>query len=617
MRRFWSGAASAVVVLLLSACGGGGGDSATTRAPLATVVEDIVPPGARIDLRASNFFPMAAGDQRTYTSTQNGLTTPAAVTQTVSTNGAGQLVVSESDNTGTSTSTYLRTADGLVLLDPTGDVLGAAATALVGGILEFAEPFYPVGTSRRVIRQGRMDIDLDGDGINDSFRLEYSQVYLGLATVILPDATQVDAAHFTSTVAITLSPSRLSNSPATITLTDSTWWAPGIGLVRAERTITDSLQGVLEPLRVLQISSGTVGGITLFQSSASNPFELALEHNALVYDSTRRVYYASVPGRVVGRGNSIAIISADTGAVTYSAPVGSDPSALALDASNASLYVGLNGSGEVLRLSLPDLTELSRSRLPSDPFYGQFYAEQISVSPTAASVAAVSTIRPGVSPRHGGVVLLRNGVVQPVKTQEHTGSNLITFGTDGQTVFGYNNESTEFGLRRIDVLADGLNQTLVTSVGQGFGGLDIDRIGSNIVLGRSVFRQSDLAQLGSMSVTGGCRPLPDGLRLLCNNGNFGASSIDLAVVDAGSFVIRAIGHYTPSTAVPGELLQIVPGPSGLAAARVRSTFVSLTGATGVRLLSIDAMLQQAGAGAVSQRARARLQGRIEALLSRH
>ena len=359
--------------------------------------------------------------------------------------------------------------------------------------------------------------------------------------------------------------------------------------------------------------------VTLFQSGGGNPstsfLELQLEHNALVYDSNRRVYYASVPGRVVGRGNSIATISADTGAVTYSLPVGSEPTALALDAGNSSLYVGLNGSGEVIRLSLPDLTELSRTRLPVDPFFGQLYAEMISVSPIAADVAAVSTFRSGVSPRHGGVVLLRGGVLQPVKTQDHTGSNLIVFGSDGQTVYGYNNETTEFGLRRIDVLADGLSQSLVVSAGQGFGGVDIDRIGSSIVLGRSVYRQSDLTQLGSISVTGGCRPLPDGVRLLCNNASFGSSGIDLAVVNASTFVIGSVGHYAPSTAVPGDLLQIVPGPSGLAAVRVRDTSFFSASATGLRLLSIDTLLQPAGTS--QARPAGRLRARIEDLLATH
>ena len=180
MNKIWTGAACALA-LLLGGCGGGGGsDVPATRPALPTVVQDIEPPGQRIDLRASNFFPMSAGDRRTYSVTRNGITTPAAVTQAVSINGAGQAVLSESDNTGTSTSTYQRTAAGLLLLDPTGDLLGQAATALVGGILEFAEPFYPLGAIRRIIRQGQMDIDLDGDGVNDSFRLEFTQVYHGL-----------------------------------------------------------------------------------------------------------------------------------------------------------------------------------------------------------------------------------------------------------------------------------------------------------------------------------------------------------------------------------------------------------------------------------------------------
>src|SRR5262249_17252705 len=139
-------------------------------------------------------------------------------------------------------------------------------------------------------------------------------------------------------------------------------------------------------------------------------------------DSGRNVYYASVPGSVIGAGNSIATIDPATGQVTPSAPIGSEPGALALASDGSVLYVGLDGSGEVIRLALPSMTPQGRVRLAVDSSFGSTRAEAISVSPADATVAAVSMAYFGVSPRHAGVALLRDMVMQPKRTQVHTGS---------------------------------------------------------------------------------------------------------------------------------------------------------------------------------------------------
>lgn len=155
----------------------------------------------------------------------------------------------------------------------------------------------------------------------------------------------------------------------------------------------------------LALTALQVGGVDALDPALLRDVRsIALVHRDLVYDAARRRYYASVPGTVVGQGNRVASIDADSGAVSYSGVVGSDPGALALAGDGASLYVGLDGSSEVLRLALPGMTELSRTAL------------------------------------------------LPVQTPGHTGANRIVFGADGSSVFGINIESTEFGLRRLLVV---------------------------------------------------------------------------------------------------------------------------------------------------------------------
>ena len=41
-------------------------------------------------------------------------------------------------------------------------------------------------------------------------------------------------------------------------------------------------------------------------------------------------------------------------------------------------------------------------------------------------------------------------------TAIHTGSNVIAFGATAGRLYGYNNETSEFGFRRMDVTASGV-----------------------------------------------------------------------------------------------------------------------------------------------------------------
>ena len=47
-------------------------------------------------------------------------------------------------------------------------------------------------------------------------------------------------------------------------------------------------------------------------------------------------------------------------------------------------------------------------------------------------------------------------------TQRHTGSDRIEYSADSTRVYGYNNETTEFGFRRLVVDAQGVHELDVT-----------------------------------------------------------------------------------------------------------------------------------------------------------
>jgi len=101
-------------------------------------------------------------------------------------------------------------------------------------------------------------------------------------------------------------------------------------------------------------------------------------------------------------------------------------------------------------------------------------AEDIEVQPGNSSVIAVSRKNLGISPRHAGVAIYEDGVQRPNATQRHTGSNRIEFSDAAGLLYGYNNETTEFGFREIVVDGNGATQTTVTrSLISGFG-VDIE-----------------------------------------------------------------------------------------------------------------------------------------------
>jgi hypothetical protein len=223
----------------------------------------------------------------------------------------------------------------------------------------------------------------------------------------------------------------------------------------------------------------------------------------------------------------------------------------------------------VVKLRLPDFVELSRTRLPVSSFFGQLYAEKMSVSPVDPDVVAVSMFRATTSPRHGGVALIRGGILQPLMTQEHTGSNLIAFDATGQYVYGLNNETTEFGLRRIAVLPTGLQQELVVTANSDFGTHSLSWSPNGLVLGNAAYRTPDLILLGTASATA-CRAHTVANRIVCGYSSAAGSSI--AVVDATTFVTLAVPVYDSTSFGADRLSEIVPGATGQVALRMNATY---------------------------------------------
>lgn len=188
---------------------------------------------------------------------------------------------------------------------------------------------------------------------------------------------------------------------------------------------------------------------------------LNLTANDLVYDSATNKIYASIPSANGSNGNSIGVINPNTYLLENTIFIGSEPTILAISDNGQYIYSGFSGSSTVRRFDVVSQTAGLQFSLGSDSSTGSYYAEDIEVMPSQPTTIAISRKNNGFSPRHEGVVIYDNNVMRPTTTPDHTGSNRIEF-TSQNSLIGYNNETTEFGIRRLSVNSSGVSNVSVT-----------------------------------------------------------------------------------------------------------------------------------------------------------
>jgi hypothetical protein len=179
---------------------------------------------------------------------------------------------------------------------------------------------------------------------------------------------------------------------------------------------------------------------------------LPVNANELAYSPVTGRLYASVTAL-----NTVVEIDPIGGTVGTSIPVGSGPNRLAVSDDGNYLFVGLDGVPAVVRVHLPTRTVGTPFALGTpDGFFGPRAADDLAGLPGDPNAVAVSRRFSGVSPRHAGVAIYDGGVERTNVTAVHTGSNVIAFGATSARLYGYNNETTEFGFRRMDVAPTGV-----------------------------------------------------------------------------------------------------------------------------------------------------------------
>ncbi len=182
--------------------------------------------------------------------------------------------------------------------------------------------------------------------------------------------------------------------------------------------------------------------------------------NDLIYGKEKKLIYASVPSTGGIYGNHIIAINPFTKQIVNSVFVGSEPNKLAISDDEQFLYVGLDGSAQIRKVILSSFTADIVFGLGNGSS-GFLYPEDIVVLPNNPHSIAVSRRYNCCSPRHQGVAIYDNGVKRPNETPGHVGSNRIEAGENEGIIYGFDNESSESGFRRMSIDSNGVTITLL------------------------------------------------------------------------------------------------------------------------------------------------------------
>lgn len=288
----------------------------------------------------------------------------------------------------------------------------------------------------------------------------------------------------------------VSATSLTITLTGGDLASPGIGKVTV---VNPGASGVSNGMALVTLARG---------ASLAVARTIALTHTDLVYDSTRAVLYASVPSSAGASANSIVRIDPASGAITGTLAVGSNPATLAIADDGSFLYVALLGAPKIVRVDLITFTKDIEIALPGAAFLGSnSFAEDIVPIPGLLRTIAASTFYTGQIPRNAGALVFDDSLRRAPVYSAQTGINRITRGPSGARVYGYNNETTEFGFRSVLVSADGLREETVKSgLVSGFG-TDIEYSGGFVYASTGdVVDVAAMQKLGTIAASGVVRP---------------------------------------------------------------------------------------------------------------
>jgi len=197
--------------------------------------------------------------------------------------------------------------------------------------------------------------------------------------------------------------------------------------------------------------------------------QITLTTKDITYDTLRNRIYASVPGNAGANANTVVSINPLTTQIESSLTSGSNPGGMGLSGDGHYLYVCLEDAATIGRLDLQSQTQAPEFPLGMGAFGRPNHAQEIEVLPGQPESVGVVLEDSGFN--HQGIAIFDNGTQRPNKSGQVPQNDVMEFGGNAVTLFGMNTITTEFGIRKFAVDANGIS---VVSSQPNLGGNEAD-----------------------------------------------------------------------------------------------------------------------------------------------
>lgn len=180
-------------------------------------------------------------------------------------------------------------------------------------------------------------------------------------------------------------------------------------------------------------------------------------HDAL-YSSVRNKIYVALQSLNGQTGNSIAEIDPDTLSIDRRLFIGSEPNYLAISDDGNFIFVGAEGSAEIVRVDVNSFTIVNRTKMIVDSQYGPVRPGDMEVLPGSNEDIVVSLRNRQFTVQYRGIALYRNGVEAPLVTggPAQPYAREIELGPTANRVYGLNTETTAFDFTVSDLDSSGV-----------------------------------------------------------------------------------------------------------------------------------------------------------------
>ena len=317
---------------------------------------------------------------------------------------------------------------------------------------------------------------------------------------------------------------------------------------RVDAAVPATLTATAQPVTITVRNPNAAGSAPVTLSVLASTLGISstvtanLAAASIEWVASRNLLYATITAGA----NASSVVAIDPTSATISAtvPLGANGAAMAASHDGQFLYVARSGAPTVARIALAVNAIDINIPVGSDDFLGPIFAEDLATLPGLPRSVVMTRAYSSVSPRNAGTAIYDDAVRRNATGPSHTGANRIE-SVNATTLLGYNNETTEFGLRRFTVSVSGLAQTLVrNSEISGFGA-DISLSGSRVVattgevvdvanlrrVGALPFRGTVVADAsqGRIFIASQGRIYVFGLYSLTELGSFAVPSVDTGV----------------------------------------------------------------------------------------